>query len=294
MRPFPAGLGVALVTPFKDNGEIDFTALDKLVDYVISGGVDYLVALGTTAETPALFPDERKAVLERIRTRNAGRLPLVAGIGGNNTAAVVGALQDFDLSGVSAILSVTPFYNRPSQRGLYEHFKAVAAASPLPVILYNVPGRTGVNMLPSTTLKLAREVDNIIAVKEASGDIAQVEEIVAGRPAGFHVLSGDDALALPLIRKGGDGLISVAANAFPAHIEAMVTAAMMQDKGRADELWRKVSELVKAFFAEGNPTGVKAALALKGIISNNLRLPLVESTPELTAKIKMLADDAGL
>ena len=178
MKPFPSGLGVALVTPFQDNGAIDFPALDALVDYVTAGGVDYLVALGTTAETPTLSTAERKAVLERIKSRNAGRLSLVAGIGGNDTAA------DFDLAGVDAILSVTPFYNRPSQRGLYEHFRAVADASPVPVILYNVPSRTGVNMQPQTTLKLAEETGNIIAVKEASGDMEQVDELIAGRPDG--------------------------------------------------------------------------------------------------------------
>ena len=206
MKPFPSGLGVALVTPFQDNGAIDFPALDALVDYVTAGGVDYLVALGTTAETPTLSTAERKAVLERIKSRNAGRLSLVAGIGGNDTAAVVAALHDFDLAGVDAILSVTPFYNRPSQRGLYEHFRAVADASPVPVILYNVPSRTGVNMQPQTTLKLAEETGNIIAVKEASGDMEQVNELIAGRPDGFHVWAGDDAWAVPLIERGATGL----------------------------------------------------------------------------------------
>ena len=246
MKPFPSGLGVALVTPFQDNGAIDFPALDALVDYVTAGGVDYLVALGTTAETPTLSTAERKAVLERIKSRNAGRLSLVAGIGGNDTAAVVAALHDFDLAGVDAILSVTPFYNRPSQRGLYEHFRAVADASPVPVILYNVPSRTGVNMQPQTTLKLAEETGNIIAVKEASGDMEQVDELIAGRPDGFHVLSGDDALAVPLIEKGGDGLISVVANAYPAYMAEMVGAAMAQDAKRSHRLWTSRS-LRRAF-----------------------------------------------
>ena len=283
-----------MVTPFQDNGAIDFPALDALVDYVTAGGVDYLVALGTTAETPTLSTAERKAVLERIKSRNAGRLSLVAGIGGNDTAAVVAALHDFDLAGVDAILSVTPFYNRPSQRGLYEHFRAVADASPVPVILYNVPSRTGVNMQPQTTLKLAEETGNIIAVKEASGDMEQVDELIAGRPDGFHVLSGDDALAVPLIEKGGDGLISVVANAYPAYMAEMVGAAMAQDAKRSPRLWSDIAELEKSLFAEGNPTGIKAALSIKGLIANNLRLPLVASSPELSDRIRLLASEAGL
>lgn len=294
MKPFPSGLGVALVTPFTDSGAIDFPALDALVEHVVAGGVDYLVALGTTAETPALFPQERQAVLRRIGERNAGRVPLVAGIGGNNTAAVVAALHDFDLAGVDAVLSVTPYYNRPSQRGLYEHFRAVADASPVPVILYNVPGRTGVNMLPQTTLKLAREADNILAVKEASGDLEQIEELIAGRPEGFRILSGDDALAVSLIEKGGDGLVSVVANAYPSYVAAMVSAAMVQDSFRAHELRDRTEELVKALFAEGNPTGIKAALSLKGLLENNLRLPLIPSSPELTERIRSLSGRAGL
>lgn len=294
MKPFPSGLGVALVTPFKSNGDVDFTALDALVDHVIDGGVDYLVMLGTTAETPTLFPDERNAVVARIKARNAGRLPLVVGLGGNNTAAVMNSIQTFDFDGVSAVLSVTPYYNRPSQRGLYEHFKAVASVSPVPIILYNIPGRTGVNMLPATTLKLAREVENIIAIKEASGDITQFEELLAGRPAGFYILSGDDALALPLIEQGGDGLISVAANAYPAHMSTMISAAMSHNGTVTAECWSKIAELEKALFAEGNPTGVKAALTVKGIIANHLRLPLVESSVELYEKIKRLAAEAGL
>lgn len=290
MKPFPSGLGVALVTPFTDGGKIDFDALDALVDYVTENGVDYLVPLGTTAETPALFPGERKEVLSRIRHRNAGRLPIVAGIGGNNTAAVAAAVEDFDLDGVDAILSVTPYYNRPSQRGLYEHFKVVAAASPVPVILYNIPGRTGVNMLPETTLKLACEVDNIVAVKEASGNMDQIGEIIAGKPDGFHVLSGDDALALPIIQRGGDGLISVAANAYPALFARMIRAAREGSLSEAEECRMKSEPIVRALFAEGNPTGVKAALAAKGIIANRLRLPLVEASPELYKRIVELTD----
>lgn len=294
MKPFPSGLGVALVTPFSKSGDVDFAALSALVDYVIAGGVDYLVALGTTAETPALSFEEQFAVLERIKSRNAGRVPLVVGIGGNNTAAVASAVRSFDLNGVEAVLSVTPYYNKPTQKGLYEHFKVIAAASPKPVILYNIPGRTGVNMLPSTTLRLAREVNNIIGIKEACGDMAQIGEIIEGRPAGFFVLSGDDAMAVQLIEKGGDGLISVAANAYPRHMSEMIYAAMSQDKEMSAKLWSVIAEIEKALFAEGNPTGIKAALAVKGIINNVLRLPLVEASEELKNRLESLTASTGL
>lgn len=294
MKPFPSGLGVALVTPFTKSGEVDFAALDTLVDYVITGGVDYLLALGTTAETPTLSVEECDAVIARIKARNAGRLPLVVGIGGNNTAAVVAAVRSFDLSGVEAVLSVTPYYNKPTQQGLYEHFKAIAAASPRPIILYNIPGRTGVNMIPSTTLRLAREFENIIGIKEACGDLVQIGEIIEGRPAGFFVLSGDDAMAIPLIEQGGDGLISVAANAYPRHISEMIYASMSQNKEKSAALWSKIADIEKALFAEGNPTGIKAALGIKGVINNVLRLPLVKATPELQGRIESLNASAGL
>lgn len=294
MKPFPSGLGVALVTPFTKSGEVDFAALDTLVDYVITGGVDYLLALGTTAETPTLSVEECDAVIAQIKARNAGRLPLVVGVGGNNTAAVVAAVRSFDLSGVEAVLSVTPYYNKPTQQGLYEHFKAIAAASPRPIILYNIPGRTGVNMIPSTTLRLAREFENIIGIKEACGDLVQIGEIIEGRPAGFFVLSGDDAMAIPLIEQGGDGLISVAANAYPRHISEMIYASMSQNKEKSAALWSKIADIEKALFAEGNPTGIKAALGIKGVINNVLRLPLVKATPELQGRIESLNASAGL
>ena len=293
MKPFPKGLGIALVTPFLKNGDIDFPALDALVDHVIDGGVDYLVVLGTTAETPALFPHERDAVLARVKTHNAGRLPVVVGIGGNNTAGVINAIQNCDLEGVSAILSVTPFYNRPSQRGLYEHYKAIAEASPLPVILYNVPSRTSVNMLPETTLRLAREFPNIIAIKEAYGEMAQFEELLAGRPDGFSVISGDDATALPLIERGGDGLISVAGNAFPEYISRMISEGFKGESQKAGLAWENINDLVKCLFEEGNPTGVKAALSIKGKIHNVLRLPLVESSESLYGRIGQLVKKSG-
>lgn len=294
MKPFPKGTGVALITPFKNNKEIDYDALGRMVEHVVGGGVDYVVALGTTAETPTLFPEERNEVLAHVKKCVAGRVPVVAGIGGNNTAGVIRAVEACDITGISAILSVTPFYNRPSQRGLYEHYKVIAESSPLPVILYNVPSRTGVNMLPETTLRLAREMENVIAVKEACGDIAQFEELLAGRPEGFHVISGDDAMALPLIEKGGDGLISVAANAFPDRYSKMVGDAMAGDMAGAKAIWKSVAEVTRALFEEGNPAGVKAALHIKAIIANDLRLPLVESSPELFDKIERLIKEGGL
>lgn len=288
MKPFPSGLGVALVTPFQDNGEVDFDALDLLVDYVTAGGVDYLVALGTTAETPTLFPDERKAVLNRIRRRNGGRLPLVAGMGGNNTAAVVQALQEFDLEGVSAVLSVTPYYNKPSQAGLYAHYRAIAEASPVPVLMYNVPGRTGVNMQAETTLRLARDAENIIGIKEAGGDMKQIAALTAGKPDGFHVISGDDNHALGLIGLGGDGLISVEANVCPRQMAEMIAAALAHEEDYAEEVWQRIAPLGEALFAEGNPAGVKAALASLGILRNRLRLPLVGVSEGLYARISQL------
>jgi len=294
MEFFLRGIGVALVTPFKPDKNIDFDALGRLVDYVVDGGVDYVVALGTTAETPTLFPDERTAVLDHVKQCVAGRVPVVAGIGGNNTANVIRSIEGCDVTGVSAILSVTPFYNRPTQRGLYEHYKAIAEASPLPVILYNVPSRTGVNMLPETTLRLAHDIDNVVAIKEAAGNIEQFEELLNGRPEGFGIVSGDDNMALPLIERGGDGLISVAANAFASHYSRMIGKALSGDTESAYADWTKLGRVTKALFDEGNPTGVKAALSVRNIISNILRLPLVESTGELYARIESLIREDDL
>ena len=280
------GLGVALVTPFEDDGEVDYRALERLVDYVVEGGVNYLVALGTTAETPVLTPGERASVLSCIRERNAGRCPLVVGIGGNCTASVISDIRTMDLSGVTAILSVTPYYNRPSQRGLYEHYKAISSSSPVPVVLYNVPSRTGVNLQPDTVLRLAQECGNVMAVKEASGDIAQIERIVADRPAHFNVISGDDSLTLPVIERGGIGVISVAANAFPRQMSEMVSAALKGERSSAEEIWKQIAPAVKLLFVEGNPTGIKTALAVRGLIRNVLRLPLVEGSGTLYAELE--------
>lgn len=286
MKSKLTGLGVALVTPFTDNGEIDFAALNRVVDNVIEGGVDYLVVMGTTGETPTLSMPERVALLRAVKERNAGRLPIVVGVGGNDTARVVELINQTNLDGVDAILSVTPFYNKPSQRGLFEHYKYIAERSPRPIILYNVPGRTGVNMEAETTLRIARECPNVIATKEASGNIEQIKAIIDAAPEDFMVISGDDSLALPIIKAGGYGVISVAANAFPRYFSRMIDD---QFEGKYDEteaMFERIRPTVKMLFAEGNPPGVKAAMAVKGLLRNNLRLPLVPVSDELYGSIE--------
>lgn len=288
MKRALTGVGVALVTPFTRDGKVDFAGLGRLVDYVIENGVDYIVSLGTTAETVTLDRTERDAVAAFIVEHNAGRVPLVAGCGGNCTAEVVRMLDGSDLSAFSAILSVTPYYNRPSQRGLYEHYKVIAAESPVPVILYNVPSRTGVNMTAETTLRIAREIPNVIGIKEACGKFEQMEELLAGRPEGFRVISGDDSMALGLVRRGGDGVISVAANVFPRDFTRCVKLAFEGRHAEAETLYTHLSEAIHALFEEGNPTGVKSALAVKGMIEPVLRLPLVEGSPALMEKFKKL------
>lgn len=280
------GLGVALVTPFTDSGEVDYAALDRLVDYVTEGGVDYLVVMGTTGETPTLTLPERVAVLRAVKARNAGRLPLVVGVGGNDTARVVELIDQTNLDGVDAILSVTPFYNKPSQRGLFEHYKYIAERSPRPIILYNVPGRTGVNMEAETTLRIARECSNVVAIKEASGDLEQISRVIEGAPEGFLVISGDDSLALPIMKSGGVGVISVAANAFPRYFAELIRAQAEGGSDENDAKFEKIRPTIKMLFAEGNPPGVKAALAVRGVVSNNLRLPLVEVSEELFESLR--------
>lgn len=281
------GLGVALVTPFTATGEVDYAALDRLVDYVIEGGVDYLVVMGTTGETPTLTLPERVAVLRAVKARNAGRLPLVVGVGSNDTARVVELIDQTNLDGVDAILSVTPFYNKPSQRGLFEHYKYIAERSPRPIILYNVPGRTGVNMEVETTLRIARECPNVVAIKEASGNLEQIKKIIDGAPEGFVTISGDDSLALPIMKAGGVGVISVAANAFPCYFADLIGS---QEKGGGeanDAKFEIIRPTIKMLFAEGNPPGVKAALAIKGVVGNNLRLPLVPISEELYGELEV-------
>lgn len=264
MKSKLTGLGVALVTPFTDNGEIDFAALNRVVDNVIEGGVDYLVVMGTTGETPTLSMPERVALLRAVKERNAGRLPIVVGVGGNDTARVVELINQTNLDGVDAILSVTPFYNKPSQRGLFEHYKYIAERSPRPIILYNVPGRTGVNMEAETTLRIARECPNVIATKEASGNIEQIKAIIDAAPEDFMVISGDDSLALPIIKAGGYGVISVAANAFPRYFSRMIDD---QFEGKYDEteaMFERIRPTVKMLFAEGNPQELRPQWLLRG------------------------------
>lgn len=283
-----SGCGAAMITPFKANMEIDWERLASMINYVIEGGTDYIVALGTTAETPTLSKEEKRDVIRFFKQQIAGRIPLVIGAGGNNTLALTKELQEMELDGVEAILSVTPYYNKPSQEGLYRHFEAVAKASPVPVILYNVPGRTGVNMSADTTCRLARDFDNIIAVKEASGKIDQIEQIIKNCPKDFLVLSGDDGMTVDVMRKGGDGVISVAVNAFPKRFSHVVYLAKQGLFDRAEEAYAPLHEAVCALFEQGNPVGVKAALTILNQIENNLRLPLVPATELLMKKMERL------
>ena len=283
-----SGCGAAMITPFKANMEIDWERLASMINYVIDGGTDYIVALGTTAETPTLSKEEKRDVIRFFKQQSAGRVPLVIGAGGNNTLALTKELQEMELDGVEAILSVTPYYNKPSQEGLYRHFEAVAKASPVPVILYNVPGRTGVNMSADTTCRLARDFDNIIAVKEASGKIDQIEQIIKNCPKDFLVLSGDDGMTVDVMRKGGDGVISVAVNAFPKRFSHVVYLAKQGLFDRAEEAYAPLHEAVCALFEQGNPVGVKAALTILNQIENNLRLPLVPATELLMKKMERL------
>jgi len=280
------GTGVALVTPFTSNQEIDFPALEKLIQHVIESGVNYLVALGTTAETPTLSLDEKKAVLQFVIEKNNKRVPLVCGIGGNNTAEVIENLRDFPLQDVDAILSVAPYYNKPSQAGILAHFAEVSKHSPKPIILYNVPGRTGSNMTAATSLQLARNFENIIAIKEASGNMTQCMELVAGKPEGFSVLSGDDDLVVAQIAIGFDGVISVAANCFTADFCSMVQDALSNRYEEARQKLYRLLDGIGLLFAEGNPAGVKCVLAEMGICANQFRLPVVPVSEGTQAKIK--------
>lgn len=287
-----AGAGVALVTPFTPNGQVDYRALGDLVDYVIEGGVDYIVALGTTAETPTLYNSERAVIAMYTAQKINGRVPLVMGCGGNSTSEVLDQLREFDLRGADAILSVTPYYNKPSQEGLYQHFRTVAEHSPLPVILYNIPGRSGVNMTAETTLRLAREIPNIIGIKEASGNLEQIQRIIDKRPEGFLVLSGDDGIAIDLMERGGDGIISVAANVFPKRFMACIAHAKRGDFAAARRAWEEagLGEAVEALFAEGNPVGAKCALSVMGKIGPTMRLPLVPGSEKLRRRFEMLIE----
>ena len=289
-------MGVAMVTPFKQSGEIDFDALRKLTRFLIDGGTDYLVVQGTTGESPVLSHQEKQKVLNTVIAENAGKLPIVFGIGGNNTARLIEEFSSFDLKGVDGILSASPYYNKPTQEGIYQHYKAIAAATELPFILYNVPGRTASNILPSTTLRLAADISNIVAIKEASGSLEQIMTIIEKKPADFLVISGDDALTLPIVAAGGDGVISVVGNAFPEDFSKMVNAALNNDIDLARQLHYKIQPVIAPLFAEGNPAGIKEVLAHIGIMSNYLRLPLVNVSEGLKNELKSLTNNlyAGL
>ena len=269
------GLGIALITPFRADGSIDEEALIRLVEFQIKGGADFLCIMGTTAETPCLTPEEKLWLHQTLVQRVAGRVPLLMGCGGNNTAAVVRELQETDWTGIDGVLSVCPMYNKPSQEGLYQHFSAIAKASPVPVVLYNVPGRTGVNMTAETTLRLARDFENIVAIKEASGNITQMDDIIKNKPEHFDVISGDDGITFPLITLGAVGVISVIGNALPREFSRMVRLALNGDYASALTIHHKFTELFKLLFVDGNPAGVKAMLHAMGMIENQLRLPLV-------------------
>lgn len=281
-----AGTGVALVTPFNSDSSINFGSLEKLVNHVIEGGVNFLVALGSTGETPTLSREEQQQVLSFIVEKCNGRVPVVCGIAGNNTAEVVNNVKTYDLTGVSGILSASPHYNKPSQEGIYQHFKAIATATKLPIILYNVPGRTGSNMAPATVLRLANEFSNVVAIKEASGNLAQCMELVQGKPEHFAILSGDDDLFICQAAIGMQGVISVAANSYPKKFTTMVNHLLSGDYAKGRELHYQLIDGIKLLFAEGNPTGVKCTLDELGVCPAHVRLPLVSATADLRNKIK--------
>ncbi len=285
------GLGVALITPFKTDGSIDYDSLQRLVEFQLKGGVDFLCIMGTTAETPCLTHEERSELKRRLVAQVAGRVPLLMGCGGNCTANVVEELKTGDWKGIDGVLSVCPMYNKPSQEGIYQHYAAIAKASPVPVVLYNVPGRTGVNMTAETTLRLARDFKNIVAIKEASGNIAQMEDIIKNKPRDFDVISGDDGLTYPLIALGAVGVISVIANALPAEFSRMVRLALKGEYPQALRIHHKFTELFKLLFVDGNPAGVKAMLHSMGMIENQLRLPLVSTRLTTMEQISRILKD---
>ena len=269
------GLGIALITPFQEDGSVDYKALIRLVEYQLDNGADFFCILATTGETPTLSAEEKAKIKELIVNLVGGRVPILMGCGGNNTAAVVEELKTGDFKGIDGILSVCPYYNKPSQEGLYQHFKAIAAATRLPVVLYNVPGRTGVNMKAETTVRLARDCENIVAIKEASGNLEQVDEIIKNKPRHFDVISGDDALTFPMVSCGAVGVISVIGNALPREFSKMIRLQMKGEYDGARKIHHRFTDLFSLLFVDGNPAGVKAMLHEMGFIENVLRLPLV-------------------
>jgi len=283
------GAGVAMVTPFKRDGQVDYDRLENHTGQLINKGINYLVVLGTTAETPTLSAREKNEVVLRVVEANRGRIPVIVGAGGNDTQTIVESVKSMDLRGVDGLLSVAPYYNKPSQEGMYRHFSAIATASELPLMLYNVPGRTGSNIKAETVLRLAHDLpDKIVAIKEASGDFSQVMEIIKDRPEGFLVVSGDDSIALPMVAAGGDGVVSVIGNAYPALLSTMIAAALEGAFDKARELHYRLLPMMKAVFKEGNPAGVKASMEIQGWIENVLRLPLIPVSGTLYSEIRVL------
>lgn len=282
------GLGVALVTPFNSNGDVDYRALRRILDYQLANGVDFLCVLGTTAETPCLTKKEKENIKSLVIDKVNGSIPILLGCGGNNTAAVIEEIKTGDFSGIDGILSVCPYYNKPSQEGIYQHFKAIANSTNMPVVLYNVPGRVGVNMTAQTTLRLARECENIVAVKEASGNFTQIDDIIKNKPKDFDVLSGDDGITFPLMTLGAKGVISVIGNALPKEFGKMVRLAARGEFDTALQIHHRFAELFKLLFVDGNPAGVKAMLNNMGLLENELRLPLVP------AKITTMSEIAAI
>ncbi len=285
------GTGVAIVTPFKNDTSIDFAALGRVVNHVISGGVNYIVVLGTTGESVTLTKDEKKAIISYVVEVTDNRVPLMLGIGGNNTQEVINYIRQSNLTGIDGILSVAPYYNKPNQRGLFQHFKAIATCSPIPVVLYNVPGRTASNITSETCLELAHECENIVGIKEASGDIAQIMRIIKGKPDNFSVISGDDMMTIPIIASGGAGVISVLANAFPAATSELVSNALKSNYKCAREIQFKYLEITDLLFTDGNPAGVKAMLSIMNICLNTLRLPLVPVHRTVNTRIQKAIEE---
>ncbi|WP_294822704.1 4-hydroxy-tetrahydrodipicolinate synthase [uncultured Flavobacterium sp.] len=287
------GTGVALITPFNKDLSVDVDGLKKVVNYQIEGGIDYLVVLGTTAESATLDKEEKELVINTVIEANAGRLPLVLGVGGNNTAEVVKELVTRDLSAFVAVLSVSPYYNKPTQEGIYQHFKAVAEASPVPVILYNVPGRTASNMLPATVLRLATEFKNIVAIKEAAGDIVQAMKLIQGAPEGFLVISGDDMVTLPMVLAGGAGVISVIGEGFPKQFSQMVRHGLERKVDEAYKLHYQLADCIDMIFEQGNPAGIKHVFKELGICGDTVRLPLVNVNEDLAGRLSAFVKKIG-
>jgi len=287
------GTGVAIVTPFKNDLSIDFAALGRVINHVIEGGVNYIVALGTTGESVTLTKDEKKAIISYVVETIDSRVPLMVGIGGNNTQEVINSVRHSNLTGVDGILSVAPYYNKPSQKGLFHHFKAIATSSPLPLVIYNVPGRTSCNITSDTTLELAHSCENIIGIKEASGDLSQIMRIIKSKPDNFNVISGDDMMTIPIIAVGGAGVISVLANAFPNQTSEIVSHSLKGNFKSARELQFRFLEMIELLFIEGNPSGVKAMMSFMNICQNNLRLPLVPVSRTIYTRIQKAIEEVN-